>query len=123
MPAPGGAEAGLILPAILAGVVHAHRARVSVIDVTSRDHDLAIHHCAGMAAPGHLQWGLHLPLVSGRHVALDRGEAALGVAATHCEEEPIEHVQAEVGASLIHVRQVNPAVETRVVSERIKKRR
>lgn len=76
-----------------------------------------------MAAPGHLQRGLHLPLISCRHVALDRGEAALGVAATHCEEEAVEHVQAEVGAPLVHVRQVNPAVETRVISERIKKKK
>lgn len=123
MPAPRGAEAGLVLPAVFAGVVHAHRARVSVIDVTSCDQDLAIHHGAGVAAPRHLQRGLHLPLVSCRHVALDRGEAALGVAASHRKEEPIEHVQAEVGAPLIHVRQVNPAIETRVISERIQKRR
>lgn len=117
VPAPRRAQARQLLPAVAGGVVRAHGARVRAADVTAGHQHPAVDDRAGVAAARHLQGRLQLPLIGGGHVALQRGQAAFGIAAAHGVKEPVEHAQAEVRALLVHAGQVDPGVEAGVVSE------
>lgn len=111
------AQTVLILPGVSGGVVRAHGPGVGVVDVTSRYKDLSVDYGAAVAAAGHLHGSFHLPLVGGGHIALQRGLDTVSVSPSDGKQEAVEGVEAEVGAPLDHVAQVNPIVEARVISK------
>lgn len=117
VPASGRAQARQLLPRVTGRVVGAHGARVRAANVPAGHQHAAVGDRAGVAAARHLQGRLGLPLIGGGHVALERGQAAFGIAAAHSVKEPVEHAQAEVRALLVHVGQVYPGVEAGIVSE------
>lgn len=70
VPAPWRAKVRQLLPRVAGRVVRAHGARVRVADVAAGHQHSAVGDCAGVAAARHLQGRLGLPLIGGRHVAL-----------------------------------------------------
>lgn len=117
MPSSWAAQAVLILPAIGGWVIRTYCARVGVVNVTAANQDLAVDNCAGMATSRDFHWSFHLPLVRGWNVALDRCLAAFRIASPYSEQEAIEGVEAEMSALLNHVSQVDPCVESGVISD------
>lgn len=117
MPSSRGAQAVLILPAIGGWVVRTYRARVGIVNVTTANQDLAINNCASVATSRDFHCCFHLPLVRGWNVALDRRLAAIRIAPPYSEQETIKGVEAEMSALLNHVCQVDPRVESGVISD------
>lgn len=121
MPASRRAQTALILPGVSGRVVRAHRPGVGVINVTSRYEYFSVDHGAAVAAAGDLHGCFHLPLVGGRHVALHGGLHTISISPSDGKQEAIECVEAEVGAPLDHVAQVNPSIEPGVIPKECKR--